>query len=103
MMIATKANRFLFCATLFLAVQAALNSSVANGSDLFGSMPQSQTQTAVSVPPDSPRWDLQGQAKVADYQGRKCLFLDGGGAVLKDFEMRDAVIDVDIATPAVRG
>jgi hypothetical protein len=29
--------------------------------------------------------------------------LDGGAATLKDFEMRDGVIDVDIATPAKRG
>jgi hypothetical protein len=57
----------------------------------------------LSVPPDSPRWDLQGQAKVDEYQGRKCLFLDGGAAILKDFEMRDGVIDVDVATPAKRG
>ena len=55
------------------------------------------------VPPDSPRWDLQGEAKLADYRGRKCLALDGGAAILKDFEMRDAVIDVDVATPARRG
>jgi hypothetical protein len=57
----------------------------------------------VSVPPDSARWQLEGQAKVADYQGRKCLQLDGGAAVLKDFEMRDAVIDFDVATAAIRG
>ena len=57
----------------------------------------------VSVPPDSPQWDLQGKAEVADYLGRKCLLLDGGAAILKDFEMRDAVIDVDVATPAARG
>src|SRR6185295_7604375 len=38
-----------------------------------------------------------------EYQGRKCLFLDGGAAVLNDFEMRDGVVDVDIATPASRG
>jgi hypothetical protein len=63
----------------------------------------SQTPQALSIPSDSPRWDLQGQAKPADYQGRKCLFLDGGAAVLKDFEMRDGVIDVDVATPAKRG
>ena len=61
-----------------------------------------QAQT-LSVPADSPRWDLQGQAKAAEYQGRKCLLLDGGAAVLKDFEMRDGVIDVDVATPAKRG
>jgi hypothetical protein len=58
---------------------------------------------ALAVPPDSPRWDLQGQAKATEYQGRKCLLLDGGAAILKDFEMRDGVIDVDVATPAVRG
>ena len=51
-----------------------------------------------SIPADSARWEMQGQAKPAEYQGRKCLFLDGGAAVLKDFEMRDGVIDVDVAT-----
>jgi hypothetical protein len=44
-------------------------------------------------PADSPRWELEGQAKVAEYQGRKCLFLDGGAATVKDFEMRDGVVD----------
>jgi len=55
------------------------------------------------VPPDSPRWNLQGDARAAEYLGRQCLRLDGGAAVLKDFEMRDAVIDADVATPAKRG
>src|SRR5260221_7426414 len=57
----------------------------------------------LSVPPDSPRWYLQGEAKPAEYLGRKCLLLNGGAAVLKDFEVRRAVIDVDVATPAIRG
>ena len=57
----------------------------------------------LSIPPDSLRWELEGQAKAAEYQGRKCLFLDGGAAILKDFEMRDGVLDVDVATPASRG
>jgi hypothetical protein len=56
-----------------------------------------------SVAPDSPRWTLEGEARVAEYLGRKCLFLDGGGATLKDFVLRDGVIDVDVATPANRG
>ena len=60
-------------------------------------------QQAQSIPPDSSRWDLQGEAKVTEYQNRKSLFLDGGAAILKDFQMRDAVIDVDVATPASRG
>lgn len=63
----------------------------------------SQAPQALAIPPDSPRWDLEQNAKLADYQGRKCILLDGGAAVLKDFEMRDAVIDVDVATPARRG
>jgi len=67
---------------------------------LFAGSAHSQT---LAVPPDSPRWELEGEAKPAEYQGRKCLLLDGGAAVLKDFEMRDAVIDVDVATPANRG
>jgi hypothetical protein len=62
-----------------------------------------QTPQTLSVPADSPRWDLQGQATAAEYQGRKCLLLDGGAAIVKDFEMRDGVIDVDVATPAKRG
>jgi hypothetical protein len=70
---------------------------------VFVSVAQSQTPQPLSVPADSTRWDLEGQAKAAEYQGRKCLLLDGGAAFLKDFEMRDGVIDVDIATPANRG
>jgi len=61
------------------------------------------SRQTLAVPPDSPRWQLEGQAKPTEYQGRKCLFLDGGAAILKDFEMRDGVLDVDVATPASRG
>jgi hypothetical protein len=70
---------------------------------LLGAVGHSQTSQTLSVPPDSPRWDLQGEAKVAEFQGRKCLMLDGGAAILKDFEMRDGIIDVDVATSAARG
>ncbi|MGZ5546048.1 MAG: hypothetical protein ACXWIU_15380 [Limisphaerales bacterium] len=63
----------------------------------------SQAPQTLSVPPDSPRWELEGEAKPTEYQGRKCLLLSGGAATLKDFEMRDGVIDLDIATPATRG
>src|SRR5215471_10024317 len=62
-----------------------------------------QTSRTLAVPPDASRWLFEGQAKPTDYQGRKCLFLDGGAATLRDFEMRDAIIDVDVATPASRG
>src|SRR5215469_6526347 len=60
-------------------------------------------QQLISIPPDSPRWQMEGQAKVVEYQGRKSILLDGGAAILNDFEMRDGVIDVDVATPAKRG
>lgn len=70
---------------------------------LFASAAYSQTPQSISIPADSPRWDLQGEAKVTEYQGRKCLLLDGGAAILKDFEMRDGVIDVDVATSANHG
>jgi len=62
-----------------------------------------QATQAQSIPPDSSRWELEGQAKVTDYQNRKSLFLDGGAATLKDLKMRDGVIDVDVSTPANRG
>jgi hypothetical protein len=69
---------------------------------LLASTAPTESQT-LSLAPDSPRWQLQEQAKPAEYQGRKCLLLDGGAATIKDFEMRDGVLDMDIATPAARG
>ena len=53
--------------------------------------------------PDSPRWQFEATANVAEYLGRKSIFLDGGAAILQDLEFRDGVIDVDVATPAARG
>ena len=58
---------------------------------------------ALQVAVDSPRWDLQGNARVAVHRGRRCLQLDGGAALLKDFELADGVVDVDVATSAARG
>ncbi len=56
-----------------------------------------------SIPADSPRWQLEGKAQVADYLGRRCLWLDGGVATLKDFEITDGVIDLDMAGSGARG
>lgn len=64
---------------------------------------QAQQLQTLSIPPDSPRWVFEGQAKPEEYLGRKSIFLNGGAASVKDFEMRDGVIDVDVATPANRG
>jgi hypothetical protein len=95
-MMTRKPRAFRPAASFLAAAHLALGASLAAAA---GS-PPSPTQ---SVPPSSPRWELEGQARVAEYLGRQCLLLDGGGATLKDFEMRDGVIDVDVATPAIRG
>jgi hypothetical protein len=59
---------------------------------------------AESIPADSPRWQLQGKLpKVTEYLGRRCLWLQGGAATLKDFELTDGVLDVDIAGSGARG
>jgi hypothetical protein len=57
----------------------------------------------LALSPDSPRWDLEGNARPTEHLGRSCLLLDGGAAIVKDFEMRDGVVDVDVATSANRG
>jgi len=80
--VAGRASQSLFCGLLLIS--AAYSQSLA-------------------VSPDSTRWDLEGQAKVVDYAGRKSIMLNGGAAVLQDFEMRDGVLDVDVNTPARRG
>ncbi|MGH7245179.1 MAG: hypothetical protein ACREJD_17335 [Phycisphaerales bacterium] len=57
----------------------------------------------VSVAPDSDRWEIEGKGRVAEFLGRKALCLEGGAAILKDFELKDGVIDFDVATAAKRG
>jgi len=81
-------------ALIYLLTLVAASSSYAASS--------SQLQS-LSLPADSSRWELEGEVKTAEYQGRKCIYLNGGSAVVKDFDMRDGVVDVDVATPANRG
>ena len=70
---------------------------------LCGCLVHAQSARAQSISPDSARWELEGEAKATEYQGRKCLYLNGGGATVKDLELRDGTIDVDVSTPAARG
>jgi hypothetical protein len=63
----------------------------------------SQEPRALSVSADSQRWVMQDQAKAVSYRGRKCLMLNGGTAMVKDFDMRDGVVDVDAITSAPFG
>ena len=94
-------SRYQSMLVAFVAI-ACIASAAAQDTSAQSQSASAQGQT-LSVPPDSPRWELEGQAKAAEYQGRKCLFLDGGAAILKDFEMRDGVLEADVATPASRG
>lgn len=70
---------------------------------LVGRAPARSESQPLLIPADSARWDLEGNAKVVEDAGRKCLLLDGGAAVVKDFVMRDAVIDTDVTTTRARG
>jgi hypothetical protein len=62
-----------------------------------------QQEQTLSVQPDSPRWKLEGEANPPNTWDERVLYLNGGGATLNDLEMRDGIIDVDVATPAIRG
>ena len=64
---------------------------------------RAQSAAAIAVAPDTTRWTLEGQASVQQSLGRTSLFVDGGVAILKNFELRDGVLDVDAATSATRG
>jgi hypothetical protein len=62
-----------------------------------------QSAGAVALPPDSAHWVFEGRAQPTQYLGRRCIMLDGGAATVKDLDLRDGVIDMDVATPAARG
>ena len=96
-------NALLVVAQTVLTLSVGLKTIAAIPIISFESTYLTQMPQTLSVPPDPSRWLLEGQAKPAEYQGRKCLFINGGAATLKDLEMRDAVVDVDVATPASRG
>ena len=62
---------------------------------LAGSPAMAQT---VNVPFDSDQWIIkEDKARVEEHMGRQCLFLQAGEAWLKDVDMRDGVVEVDIA------
>ena len=64
---------------------------------------RAQSPGAIAVPPDTTHWTLEGQAAVREFMGRTGVYVDGGAAILNQFELRDGVIDVDVATSAARG
>jgi hypothetical protein len=95
--------KYLFCCVLAAAWFTAPYPGLSVSLEAIASAAGYQTPQTLSIASDSPRWQLEAQAKTVEYQGRKSLFLDGGAATLKDFELRDGVIDVDVSTPASRG
>src|SRR5258708_6426895 len=63
-------------AAWFSAAQPSLNFPIETSAFAADyKMPQT-----LSDPADSPRWELEGEAKPVEYQGRRCLFLNGGAA-----------------------
>jgi len=78
-------NRFALCMAVLLA----------------GSFGRGQAKGTL-FPADSSRWELEGGAHVTNFDGRACIDLQTGAAVVKDFQMRDGVIDVDMQTPSTR-
>jgi hypothetical protein len=64
---------------------------------------RAQNPGAIAVPPDTTHWTLEGQAAVREFMGRTSMYVDGGIAILDHFELRDGVLDVDVATSAARG
>ena len=71
---------------------------------LFVARPCSQGAAEVEFfPADSPQWQLGPKARITDYLGRRCLALEDDVATLKDFEISDGVIDVDMAGSGARG
>jgi len=67
------------------------------------SISNTDSSNPLSAPADSNFWELQGKSSFTEHQGRKSIMLDGGAAFLKDFEMRDAILDFDVTTSANRG
>ncbi|MBL7960292.1 hypothetical protein JNL27_08630, partial [bacterium] len=56
------------------------------------------------IPFDSPRWNIKAkESKIVDYLGQKALYLNGGGAIIKDAGFTNGTIEFDIAVTGERG
>lgn len=63
----------------------------------------SSSSQTLTLGADSPRWELQANARRDRISGRDCLLLDGGAATVRGLVLRDGVVDADVFTPAPRG
>jgi hypothetical protein len=56
------------------------------------------------VPFDSDRWLIEAEeSRIEDYRGQQSLFIQGGGAVIRDSEFMEGIIEYDVALPDDRG
>ena len=66
--------------------------------------PMVQVPPPESVPFDDERWTIEAaEYEVVDYLGQLALRLKGGGAILPETDIRNGLVEFDIAIPKSRG
>jgi glyoxylase-like metal-dependent hydrolase (beta-lactamase superfamily II) len=66
--------------------------------------PMVQVPPPESVPFDDERWTIEAaEYEVVDYLGQQALRLKGGGAILAETDIRNGLVEFDIAIPESRG
>jgi len=66
--------------------------------------PMVQIDPPVDVPFDDERWSIEAvEHELAEYMGKPTLKIRGGAAMLPDLELRNAMIEFDIAVSGERG
>jgi hypothetical protein len=57
-----------------------------------------------AIPFDSDRWLIEAEeSRIEEFQGRVSLFIQGGGAVIRDSQFMDGIIEYDVVLPDDRG
>jgi len=66
--------------------------------------PMVAIEPPVTVPFDDERWEIEAvEHELVDYAGEQALHIKGGAAVLPDLEVRNALVEFDIAITPERG
>jgi glyoxylase-like metal-dependent hydrolase (beta-lactamase superfamily II) len=66
--------------------------------------PMVAVEPPVSVPFDDERWEIEAvEHELVDYLGERALRIKGGAAVLPDLEVKNAMVEFDIAITPQRG
>ncbi len=73
---------------------------------LLGGWPEAQAELALdleAVPFDAEHWDLaEAEGALTQHAGRSSLHLEGGMAILQGVDLRNGVVEVDVALPDAR-